>query len=275
MSGKKNAYNISYEAVSELSLDLAYGSTDQNDILLTQENPFADPIVAEYYKEVYEKAGYECRDAFDPLFEWSKSEEDNIIRKLDYRVALTACILFAGLQIDRGNLGQAVSDNMLDDLGLDTNNYNTGNTIFLVCFLLAELPSQLISKALGPDIFIPIQIVTWSVVAMSQGIIKGKLSFYLTRGLIGMLEGGFIADIVLWLLFLQSQGIAYQTFVVLDYFILRTDFYFHSSIWNITNAWSISISRMALVVYIGGIMYFLHWLNLLFFDGTIGNSNQE
>ncbi|CUM47181.1 unnamed protein product [Debaryomyces fabryi] len=199
MSGKKNAYNISYEAVSELSLDLAYGSTDQNDILLTQENPFADPIVAEYYKEVYEKAGYECRDAFDPLFEWSKSEEDNIIRKLDYRVALTACILFAGLQIDRGNLGQAVSDNMLDDLGLDTNNYNTGNTIFLVCFLLAELPSQLISKALGPDIFIPIQIVTWSVVAMSQGIIKGKLSFYLTRGLIGMLEGGFIADIVLWL----------------------------------------------------------------------------
>ncbi|KSA01627.1 uncharacterized protein AC631_02636 [Debaryomyces fabryi] len=235
MSGKKNAYNISYEAVSELSLDLAYGSTDQNDILLTQENPFADPIVAEYYKEVYEKAGYECRDAFDPLFEWSKSEEDNIIRKLDYRVALTACILFAGLQIDRGNLGQAVSDNMLDDLGLDTNNYNTGNTIFLVCFLLAELPSQLISKALGPDIFIPIQIVTWSVVAMSQGIIKGKLSFYLTRGLIGMLEGGFIADIVLWL----------------------TYFYKAKEL-------PIRLSWMALVVYIGGIMYFLHWLNLLF-----------
>lgn len=199
MFGQKNAYNISYETVSELSLDLAYGSTDQNDILPGQGNPFADPNVAEYYKEVYERAGYECRSAYDPLFEWSNVEEEDIVRKLDYRVALTACILFAGLQIDRGNLGQAISDNMLDDLNLDTNNYNTGNTIFLVCFLLAELPSQLISKALGPDVFIPIQIIMWSIIAMSQGLLNGKISFYITRGLIGVLEGGFIADIVLWL----------------------------------------------------------------------------
>ena len=206
MFGQKNAYNISYETVSELSLDLAYGSTDQNDILPRQGNPFADPKVAEYYKEIYERAGYECRSAYDPLFEWSNVEEEDIVRKLDYRVALTACILFAGLQIDRGNLGQAISDNMLDDLNLDTNNYNTGNTIFLVCFLLAELPSQLISKALGPDVFIPIQIIMWSIIAMSQGLLNGKISFYITRGLIGVLEGGFIADIVLWLTYFYKAN---------------------------------------------------------------------
>lgn len=34
---------------------------------------------------------------------------------------------------------------------------------------------------------------------MSQGLLSGKKFFYVTRGLIGMLEGGFIADIVLWL----------------------------------------------------------------------------
>ena len=35
-------------------------------------------------------------------------------------VVLLQCIMFFALQVDRGNLAQAVSDNMLDDLGMDT-----------------------------------------------------------------------------------------------------------------------------------------------------------
>ena len=169
------------------------------------DNPFLDPKVAEYYRGLYEASKYECRAAFDPEFDWTPEEEKKLVRKLDYRVALTACIMFVSLQVDRGNLSQAVSDNFLTDLGLTTNNYNVGNTIFLVCFLLAEIPSQLISKRLGPDIFVPAQIVSWSIVAMTQGALSGKWSFYITRGLIGGLEGGFIADLVLWLTYFYKS----------------------------------------------------------------------
>ncbi|KAG8756359.1 hypothetical protein FRC12_010601 [Ceratobasidium sp. 428] len=107
--------------------------------------------------------------------------------------------MFFALQLDRGNISAALSDNMLKDLGLNTNDYNNGQMIFYLSFMSAELPSQLISKRLGPDVWLPIQLVTWSIVAMSQCKLNSRGSFFATRCLLGLLEGGFIPDIVLFL----------------------------------------------------------------------------
>ncbi|KAI5970194.1 hypothetical protein CANMA_000805 [Candida margitis] len=162
-------------------------------------NPFLDPKVEEYYRELYTKSNYESYSAFDPTFDWTAKEEKKVVQILNWRVVFIACLLFITLHIDRGNLSQAVSDNMLEDIGMTTNEYNTGNTIFLVSFIATEVPSQMISKALGPDVFIPFQICSWSIVAMSQAALKGKVGFYITRFLLGALEGGFVADLVVWI----------------------------------------------------------------------------
>jgi MFS family permease len=113
--------------------------------------------------------------------------------------------MFFALQLDRGNISQALSDGMLDDLGLDTNHYNYGMMIFYLCFLSAEVPSQMVSKKLGPDVWIPIQMVVWSVIGICQGLIVGQKSFYATRALLGLVEGGFIPDAVLYLSYFYTN----------------------------------------------------------------------
>jgi MFS family permease len=110
-----------------------------------------------------------------------------------------AWCMFVALELNRRNINRAITDNMLPELGMDTNDFNYGQTIFLTSFLAAELPSGLISKKVGPDIWIPTIITTWSIVSASQAGLQGRGGYYAIRCLLGLLMGGFIPDTVLYI----------------------------------------------------------------------------
>jgi len=203
------------KGVSTQSLsDNSIGSSDsiferdakQSHLEKENKNPFKDPKIAEYYRDLYERTNYECRIRFDPDFSWQPKEEKKLVRYLDWKVTFLACFMFVGLQIDRGNLTQAVSDSMLEDLHMSTNQYNNGLTIFYLAFLCAELPSQLVSKRLGSDVWIPIEMCIWSLICISQCELTNATGFYITRCLLGLMEGGFIPDLVLWLSYFYTSA---------------------------------------------------------------------
>jgi hypothetical protein len=122
-------------------------------------------------------------------------------------------IMFTAMELDRANLSQALTDNFLNDMKMTTNgrlentrdsaktelihdpDFNLGNTIYALCFLSGEFPSQLVAKWLGADRWIPFQIILFSVVSASQFALHNKASFLICRAFLAFLQGGFIPEV--------------------------------------------------------------------------------
>ncbi|GKT67969.1 allantoate permease [Colletotrichum tofieldiae] len=91
-------------------------------------------------------------------------------------------------------------------LFLITCDYNTGNTIYLVTFLVAELPGGLISKKVGPFRYTPTIIIIWGVLSALQVLMNSRASFWAFRALIGLVQGGFIPEMVLYLSYFYKNN---------------------------------------------------------------------
>ncbi|PWN40111.1 MFS general substrate transporter [Ceraceosorus guamensis] len=190
---------------SKRSEDAASTSDDQSD-LGSDKHIFSDPAVAAKWAAVYEESKYECRHRFDPHLTWDAEEERKLVRKLDIRIMLFIWVLFMSLDLIRRNINRALPDNFLNDLGITTDDFNNGQVIYFASFLFMELPSGLISKRLGADIWIPVQIVVWSIVCSAQAGLTNKVSFFLTRAFLGAAQGGFIPDACLYLSYFYTSA---------------------------------------------------------------------
>ncbi|KAF7911117.1 uncharacterized protein EAF01_002625 [Botrytis porri] len=131
--------------------------------------------------------------------EWHEDEEKQILRRLDFYLIPLVMIMFFTLNLDRGNISNALTDNMMKDLSMNQEIVNTGNSLVYVGICIGDIPANLMIQKVGADIWLPCQLLAWGLVATFQAFIKNKSGFLATRFLLGLCESGFIPG-TLWYL---------------------------------------------------------------------------
>ncbi|KAK6207606.1 alternative sulfate transporter [Colletotrichum tabaci] len=131
-------------------------------------------------------------DGDHPEIDWSPEEEQRLVRKVDFLIMPLLILAFFALQLDRGNIGNALTDYFLRDVGITQNQFNVGQQLLSAGIVILEIPSNLILYRIGPTLWIGGQIVAWGLVATFQAFQKGLGPFMATRLLLGLCEAGFI-----------------------------------------------------------------------------------
>lgn len=81
--------------------------------------------------------------------DWSYEEEMKVTRKLDFLLMPLLFFAFFILQIDRGNISNALTSTLKEDVGLDNNKINVGTALFNIGIVVFEIPSNILLQKFG------------------------------------------------------------------------------------------------------------------------------
>ncbi len=124
--------------------------------------------------------------------------ERTTLAKVTRRLLPFLFVLYVVCFLDRVNLGFAALQ-MNQDLGFTPAVYGFGAGIFFLGYVLCEVPSNLILARIGARKWIARIMITWGIVASAMMFIRGPLSLYAFRFLLGAAEAGFFPGMIYYL----------------------------------------------------------------------------
>ncbi|ESK84554.1 mfs transporter [Moniliophthora roreri MCA 2997] len=125
--------------------------------------------------------------------------EKRVWRKLDIYVLPIVAMFYLLSFLDRTNVANARVAGLQKDLKMSNKEYSIALTVTYVPYIVAELPSNLMLKAVGPNLMLPTMLTLWGVVTTLQGVVKSYSGLLAARFFLGLLEGGVFPGLVLYL----------------------------------------------------------------------------
>ncbi|KAJ0418652.1 major facilitator superfamily domain-containing protein [Aspergillus carlsbadensis] len=130
---------------------------------------------------------------------FSPEMQKRVLRKMDLRLIPMLALLYLLAFLDRGNIGNAKIEGMLDDLHMSGQEYNWCLTVFFFTYVAFELPSNLLLKKLRPSRLLPLLMVAWGIVMTLMGIVQGYHGLLIARLFLGVAEAGLYPGIAYYI----------------------------------------------------------------------------
>src|SRR4030095_11246097 len=124
--------------------------------------------------------------------------EQVLLKKITLRLIPFMFVLYIVAYLDRVNVSYAALQ-MNDALGFSSQIYAIGAGIFFIGYFLFEVPSNLMLHRVGARLWIARILVSWGILSSAMMFVKGIVSFYVLRFLLGIAEAGFFPGMILYL----------------------------------------------------------------------------
>ncbi|KAH7021369.1 alternative sulfate transporter [Microdochium trichocladiopsis] len=99
---------------------------------------------------------------------------------------------FFCLQLDRGNIANAITDTMLEDINISQFEFNIGQQLLSLGIVLFEIPSNMLLYRVGPGKWLTAQLFLFGLVSTFQAWQTSYTGYLITRFLLGVTESGYI-----------------------------------------------------------------------------------
>ena len=124
--------------------------------------------------------------------------EAAVVSRLMWRLMPFLFLLYIVAYLDRINVGFGILQ-MRGQLGLTDRVYGRAAGIFFAGYFFFQLPSNLLLEKVGVRRWITVIMMLWGVISCLMIFIRGPLSFYAMRFLLGAAEAGFFPGIILYM----------------------------------------------------------------------------
>ncbi|KAI4088239.1 MAG: hypothetical protein L6R37_008229 [Teloschistes peruensis] len=122
-----------------------------------------------------------------------------VLLKMDLHLIPMLALLYLLSFLDRGNIGNAKIEGLVESLNMTGPQYNWTLTVFFFTYCVCEVPSNLLLKRLRPSIWLPSIMVAWGTVMTLMGIVQDFKGLLIARLFLGVTEAGLYPGVAYYI----------------------------------------------------------------------------